>query len=122
MHPAKIRLSYIFHFRDLPSDGIRQRQAGRPAASLRHSVPATSDHGPIGLPETRQKPVVGHLILNPKADDQCHRHSNGQPNYIKAGVTFLFDDIPPGGLEVVSEHECLFWDTAKEQPEKCRIN
>jgi hypothetical protein len=113
MEPAKIRLSHIFHLRDIPPNGIRQRQAGRPAARLRHTVPAASDHGPIGLLEIRQEPVVGHLILNPEADDQGNGHADSETKYVEAGVTFLLDDIPPGRLEIVSEHECLFWDTVK---------
>jgi len=48
--------------------------------------------------------VVRHLIINPKPDKDCNRHSHRQPGNVYETVSFVFSKISKGDFKIVLDH------------------
>ena len=48
--------------------------------------------------------VVTSLVRNEQGAKNVHRQSNNQPENVDGRVDFIFEYLPPGNRDVVSEH------------------
>src|SRR5882757_2852261 len=100
-HP--VRLHHIPDLRDIFFQGCSQWAGSSPPYShLPIIISSYKDF--IDLPVTRQKAVVGYLVIHPKPDQQSYGHAYSQTEDIQCAVSFVVHQVAPRCLEIISEH------------------